>query len=207
MRIIVFLLIFFLVQMSPVNIFDVTAARFPNSVEKKIIHRGDQAHEIGLLLGLDDTHESERLYRLGKQDTWAIALREHPQDGTVVADKDRFNRVRYIPKPEPCLVMEGNWLDTQTGSSPTLPRYAFSSPPISENSADIEWGRLLRHLLPKADKLETAGGYWETVFEKRIDDKQDPIFSITIYQPKDKESAPDRQGYFIFIRSKDNNLK
>jgi len=211
MRSILFLLILAVALMLQIGISDVTAARHPNSVEKTIIYRGDKAREIGLLLGFDDTRDTERLYRLGKNDTWALALREHPgdYDAAKAANKDRFNRVRYLPQPEPCLIIEGNWLDntTGTGTYPPLPRYIFSSPPISENSGDAEWRRLLQQVLPQASKLANNKGYWETVSEKKIYDKPGQVFSITIYKIKDTETAADRRGYVIIIGSEDNKLK
>lgn len=209
MKDIMFLSIFAYILVLPITILEATAARLPNSVEKKIIFHGDQAREIGLLLGFEDTRTSEKLYRLGKQDVWAAFLKEHPYpyDSKEVSIEDRFNRVRYLPKPEPCIILEGNWLDTHTGSSPTLPRYIFSSPPISEDSSDKEWGQLLKHLLSKVQKPTTQNGYWETVFEKRISDKKEQLFSITIYKPKDRESAAGSWGYIIIIGAKDNKLK
>ena len=183
--------------------FEVKAARFPDSVEKKIIFRGDKAIEIAQLLGFEKTHESEGLYPLKEQDARAIALREHPQDPTHVPDKHRPNRIRFIPKPEPSLIIEGNWLDSHTGSSPANPRFLFNSPVISENSGLMDWVRLLDHLLAQAYKSKDDGSYWETVFEQVISDKGDPIFSITVSRVRDKGVPPNRKGYFILIRSND----
>ncbi|MBI5604842.1 MAG: hypothetical protein HY879_15995 [Deltaproteobacteria bacterium] len=183
--------------------FEALAARFPDSVEKKIIFRGDMARKMALLLGFEINQESERLYPLGQQDTWAIALREHPRDPAVVSDKNRSNRIHYIPKPEPYLIMEGNWLDTHTGPSPGNPRFMFNSPIISEGSTQMEWARLLNHLLAKGRIPKADGRYWEILFKEDIADQGNPLFSITVYRPRDKDVPPNRKGYFILMRSND----
>jgi len=184
--------------------FQALAARFPNSVEKKIIFRGEKAMEIALLLGFEKDRESERVYLLGEQDIWAVALRESPQDPAKVADRNRFNRIHYTPKPMPCLIMEGNWLDSHTGSSPAAPRYLFNSTVIFENSSYLEWVRLLNHLLAMGRKPRPEGSYWEIVFKEEISEKGSPIFSITVYHPRDKDVPLDRKGYFILIRANDS---
>jgi hypothetical protein len=201
----IFLLIGFLLLQS-IGL-EAVAARFPNSVEKEIIFRGEKALEIALLLGFEKDRESERIYPLGEQDVWAAALRESPRDPAKAVDKNRSNRIRYTPKPVPCLTLKGSWLDSRTGSSPVGPRYLFNSPVISENSPHLDWVRLLNHLLDKARKPSPDGSYWETVFEEAISEAGNPIFSITVHHPRDKDVPSNRNGYFILLRANDPGLR
>lgn len=168
------------------------AAKFPNSVAKKFVFKDKQALEIAVLLGFDPRDAFQKRLRLHASNEWAVYLRDTPKPdaSSSAVDRPRYNTLDFIPMP-PYLSIEGDWLDTNTGSSPASPRFSFSSPFIPEGGTMPGWDFILKkHLSSQAVNISHA-----VLFEKR-----DGNFKLTIYRAQDYSRNPKGEwGYEILI--------
>ncbi len=186
-------LFFFLILLSASSVM---AAKFPNAVAKKIIFKGKEAQEIAALLGIDPINAWDKRLRLHSSNEWAVYLRDTPQPNAAssAVERPRYNTISYVPNPA-YLSIEGDWLDSNTGSSPSQPRFLFSSPFIPEGGTLPGWDILLkRHLSTQSVKMPHA-----VLFEKRLN-----RFKLTIYRAQDYSKNPKGEwGYEILISAEE----
>lgn len=172
------------------------AARFPNAVSKKIIFQGKAAQEIAALLGLDLNKPSELKLRLHSSNEWAVYLRDTPNPDATShnIERPRYNLIKYNPSTQQ-LSIEGDWLDTQTSSSPSKPRFSFGSPFISESNLSVAgWEEILKKNLPSSIQTREYG---KIISEKKLENEN---FKLTIYQTQDYTKNPKGEwGYQIQI--------
>jgi len=173
------------------------SAKFPNAVSKKFVFEGKKAQEIASLLGINLESSFEAKLRLHSNNEWAVYLRDtpNPDPSSHAVERPRYNTIRYSPNP-PQITLEGDWLDTLTGSSPLKPRYTFGSPFISETGEDFkEWRAILKKNISSPGTKEV-----KVLSEKKIGDGSSSDFKLTIYQARDYYKNPEGEwGYQLQI--------
>jgi hypothetical protein len=171
------------------------AARFPDSVARRFEVTGEAAQAWAALLGLDAAREARIALPLSANHLHAVGLRTRwPVDPATVR-----NALHYAPGPPARLVLEGEWLDSTTGSRAPVPRFTFGSESLGATappgSAD-PWQGIARHLdLPRAAAAGPPA--WGAVLvERSSDPRRLPWLSLVAYRVQLADGA---WGYQVEI--------
>jgi hypothetical protein len=171
---------------------EAVAARFPNSVTKRFAVSGEAATEWAAVLGLDPARDGELELELSRSHLHAVQIR----DPAGVAPRALANVIRYAVSPSPTLSLEGEWLDSMTGSRLPVPRYTVSSEALTPDpSTGHAWERLARRLgLPGPAGGSTVPG--AVLAERTSDARRLPWLRLAAYPV---EVADGRRGYLIEV--------
>ncbi len=171
------------------------AALFPKAVLKKVAFQDKEAIEIAGLLGINPARPSALKLRLHPSNEWAVYLRDspHPDPSSSNVERPRYNMIKYNPTP-PQLTIEGDWLDTRTGSFPSKPRFSFSSPFLAEKDPKLpSWTEILKKNSVSLASMQTPN---KVLFEKKVGEN----FKLTIFEAQNFERNPQgEKGFSILI--------
>lgn len=170
----------------------VSAARFPNAVEKKMVLTGPAAVSIAELFGLTSSVPSSTSLQLGRGDAWAVYLLKQDTKERLWNDEGappRINVVEFSSSPIPSLAISPYWLDLGTRApDPKEDYYAFSSPFLSEKlDQDDSWTRLLRRLKTDPEWNSTAKGYFQVQFHRCFSSLDGIELCIEVFSFEDDE--------------------
>jgi hypothetical protein len=177
----------------------VSAARFPNAIERKIELSGPAAIAIAQTFGLPTTQASSASFSLGRGTAWAIYLLKQDTKPPLLNDNDgsppRFNSLAFSPTPKPSITVSPYWLDLGTRGPDPRPGYCtFSSPFISEQlNADDHWVHVIRNLKKDARWNSTAYPQLERCFALE-DGKQ---FCIQVVSSNDYDTKT--KGHIVQV--------
>ena len=114
----------------------VSAARFPDAVEKNVTLEGEGAPALAKLLGLTSGNKATAQLPLGQSDAWAVYLLKLDTPRKLLNSgegmPERHNSIHYSSAPHPSISIGPFWLDRGTALPTRQPGvYSFSSPWIS----------------------------------------------------------------------------
>jgi hypothetical protein len=155
------------------------AARFPDSVARRFSVTGEAARAWAVLLGLDPAREARVELPLSGQHRHAVGLRT----GGPVDPAAARNVVRYDPGPPSRLTLDGEWLDSTTGSRIPVPRYTVGSDPLAPAAAASgAWDALARHLDMPRLLAGSPAGPGALLVERSSDARQLPWLRVAAYR-------------------------
>lgn len=169
----------------------VSGARFPDSVERTFVFRGESAREVASLLGLGPG--GTRDLRLGPNDEWAALLRERPNPYATEphpTPPPRF--VRAARDAAGTVTLSGSWLDSTTGSSPHSPRYLAGSVFVADG-ADGPWADLVGRLVPEKERTAEPVPGGPAVAERTVREDGRTVFEVRVWRVRD--GATGRTGF------------
>jgi hypothetical protein len=162
------------------------AARFPNSVARRFNVTGEPARAWAALLGLDPAREARVELPLSGHHRHAVRLRTGAAPDAALPP----NTLRYEPGPPARLTLEGEWLDSTTGSRLPVPRYTVGSDPLEPTAgASGAWDRLAVHLDAPRWLAAAPAGPSALLGERASDARQLPWLRIAAYRVQGADGA------------------